>query len=93
MPTLEITMGDLLSDHDWLEVFGEEGNYGNTSDKTDECPPGAGVDRTPPKRTDVAEIIAAVNGERDEKSWVGVFRLRDGRFLAASGGCDYTGWD
>ena len=89
---IEISMDQLMSDGNWAEVFGDESS-GNTDKTTDECPPGSGVDRTPPTRADVAEIIAGVNGERDEDSWVGVFRLKDGRYLVASGWCDYTGWD
>ena len=46
-------------------------------------------------RNDVVEIIGAceVNGDYAEWEGVGLFKLRDGRFLAASGGCDTTGWD
>lgn len=91
-PVAEVTLEHLQSDYDWAEVFGE-GSGCNTDKTTDECPPGCGVDRTPPNRKDVAEVFAAVNGEPDAEDWVGVFRLKDGRWLAASGGCDYTGWD
>lgn len=41
----------------------------------------------------MAYIIAAVNGANDESDWLGVFRLKDGRYAVCSGGCDYTGWD
>lgn len=92
MPKLEITLEELQGSYDWCEVFGE-GSGGNTDKVTDECPPGADVDRTPPNRSDVAEVIAAVNGENDGDDWIGVFRLKDGRFLVAEGSCDYTGWD
>lgn len=88
----EITLEQLRTSYDWEEVFGEGGG-GNCDQQTDACPPGSDVDTTPPKRADVAEVIAAVNGENDESSWVGVFRLNDGRFLVAQGSCDYTGWD
>jgi hypothetical protein len=81
-----------LNNYDWEEVFGE-GTGGNTDKTTDVCPPGSSVDPTPPMREDVVEIIAMVDGEKDEADWVGVFRLKDGRFLLAYGGCDYTGWD
>ncbi len=89
---IEETIESLLESYDWAEVFGE-GTGGETDNKTDECPPGSNVDRTPPKRSDVEEIIALVNGENDGPDWVGVFKLKDGRYLVASGGCDYTGWD
>lgn len=92
MPVCEITLEQLADDYDWAEVFGE-GSGGNCNDKTDECPPGAAIDLTPPKRKDVTEIFAAVNGENDGDEWIGVFRLCDGRFLVAAGSCDYTGWD
>jgi hypothetical protein len=43
-------------------------------------------------REDVAAVIASVEGQNDEDSWVGVFRLRDGRYLYLTAWCDYTGW-
>jgi len=92
MPVIEITVEELLTDDDWAEVFGDESS-GNTDKTTDECPPGATIDRTPPSRSDVQEILAAVNGCGDGDDWVGVFLLKDGRYLVASGCCDYTGWD
>lgn len=89
----EIDLPALLDDYDWREVFGE-GTGGNCDkSRVDACPPGAPVDLTPPTLADVAEVIAAANGENDGADWVGVFRLRDGRYLLATGGCDYTGWD
>lgn len=92
MAVKEITLPELLESCDWAEVFGDESS-GNTDKQTDPCPPGSDVDTSPPSRADVAEIIAAVNGENDGQDWVGVFLLKDGRFLLATGGCDYTGWD
>jgi hypothetical protein len=92
MPKLEITKEELLDSYDWSEVFGEGGG-GNCNQQTDAIPDNSEVDTSPPKRTDVAEIIAAVNGENDGEEWIGVFRLTDGRYLVASGSCDYTGWD
>ncbi len=81
-----------LNNYDWAEVFGE-GTGGNCDQQTDPCPPDSTIDTSPPKREDVARIIAMVDGENDEAEWVGVFELKDGRFLLASGSCDYTGWD
>lgn len=92
MAVVEITLKQLMDDSDWAQVFADE-NAGNVSKECDPCPPGSDVDTTPPNRADVVEIIAAVNGENDESDWIGVFRLQDGRYLLASGGCDYTGWD
>lgn len=87
-----MTLDELAASYDWREVFGE-GNGGNTDKVLDACPPGAEVDLTPPTIADVAEVVASADGENDEAEWVGVFRLKDGRFLVASGWCDYTGWD
>ena len=81
-----------LDDYDWAEVFGDESS-GNTNKHTDECPPGSNVDRTPPCREDVSKVISMVNGENDGAAWIGVFELKDGRFLVAQGSCDYSGWD
>jgi hypothetical protein len=88
----EITPEALVNDYDWAEVFGE-GTGGNTDKTTEPVPPDSDVSYAPASRTDVAEVIAAVNGMNDESDWVGVFRLNDGRYLVAVGGCDYTGWD
>ncbi len=93
MPKIEITKEDLFTDYsDWAEVFGE-GTGGNTTDETDAIPDNSDIDTSPPKRADVVEIIAAVNGENDADEWIGVFKLKDGRYLVACGSCDYTGWD
>lgn len=92
MAHIEITIEQLIDDYDWAEVFGE-GTGGNTTGTIQVIPPGAAVDSSPVTRADVADIIAAVNGENDESDWVGLFLLRDGRYLVAEGGCDYTGWD
>jgi flagellar hook protein FlgE len=90
--TKEITIEQLLDSYDWEEVFGE-GSGGNTDKRTEPVPPDSNVSIEPASRTDVAEIIAAVNGQNDESEWIGVFKLKDGRYLVAIGGCDYTGWD
>lgn len=89
---IEITLDELRDSYDWAEVFGEGGG-GNCNNETDACPPEADINCTPPTRADVVEIVAAVNGENDGPEWIGVFLLRDGRYLVAEGSCDYTGWD
>jgi hypothetical protein len=43
--------------------------------------------------TDVADVIAAADGENDSDNWVGIFRLKDGTIGYLTAGCDYTGWD
>lgn len=88
----EITLAALLEDSNWAQVFADE-SYGNVTKAVSVAPPQAAVSDDPPSRSDVLRIVAAVNGEHDESDWIGVFELRDGRYLVASGGCDYTGWD
>lgn len=44
-------------------------------------------------REDVEHIIAMEDGVADEIDWIGIFKLKDGRFMFLSAGCDYTGWD
>jgi hypothetical protein len=88
----DINLLELLDDYDWAEVFGE-GSGGNCDGTIQVVPPGASVASSGVSRAMVAEVIAAVNGENAGEQWVGLFRLNDGRFLVAEGGCDYTGWD
>jgi len=94
VPVIEETLESLQSSYDWEEVFGE-GTGGNCGNKTDPCPPGSDVDCTPPSLKDVVKIIAAKvdHGDFAETTCVGVFVLKDGRYLLASGSCDTTGWD
>jgi len=42
---------------------------------------------------DVEEILHYEEGENDESSWVGVFKLKNGKFGYVDAWCDYTGWD
>ncbi len=93
LPLHETSLGKLRDGYSWLEVFGEDGNAGNTGNEVDPCPPDSDVDTSPPTRADIEVILAVSEGEHDEDSWEGVFLLKDGRFLLASGWCDYTGWD
>lgn len=88
----EITLEQLVTDYDWAQVFADE-NAGNVSKAVHKAPPESGVSDAEFTRADVAEIIAAVNGDNDGPDWLGLFRLKDGRVVVASGGCDYTGWD
>lgn len=92
MAQIEITIEQLMSNGDWAEVFADE-NSGNVSKTIRTCPVGQPVSDATVSRADVAEIIAAVNGDNDGPDWLGLFKLKDGRFLVASGGCNYTGWD
>ena len=86
------TIDQLLADENWAEVFADE-NSGNVSKETNGI---GGCAATPPSRGDVSEIIAIYDSseiEWDGWNGFGVFRLKEGRFLFASGSCDYTGWD
>lgn len=82
----ELTSPIELIDDDWYEAF-------QYADRPDAEPPGTSVSADGFTRGDVIEVIAKVNGENDDADWVGVFRLRDGRYAYLSAGCDYTGWD
>ncbi len=42
---------------------------------------------------DIIDIVAADEGIGDEKDWVAIVQLKDGRFAVMNAGCDYTGWD
>lgn len=42
---------------------------------------------------DISEVLAVVEGERDDSSWYWVLRLHDGSVGLLQGWCDYTGWD
>jgi hypothetical protein len=42
---------------------------------------------------EISEVLYADEGENDGESWVGVFKLNDGRFGYVDAWCDYTGWD
>lgn len=88
-----------LYDYDWFQTFacvGEQGDEHNTAFNHGLAQPTEGVKRWKPKaykRSDVAEIIAIEDGDRDGPQWIGVFKMRDGRYLFVEAGCDYTGWD
>ena len=87
----EITLTALKNDNDWAEVFADK-NSGDV-DKTLDIPVGLSVSTKEVSRTDVKRIIAAVNGDNDGPAWLGLFLLKDGRYLVAGGACSYTGWD
>lgn len=82
-----------LDDYNWEEVFGE-GTGGNCTPIIPQPqPPSYSGSLATFSREDVAEIYGQEDGERDEKDWIIYGRLNDGRYFAARGGCDYTGWD
>lgn len=42
---------------------------------------------------DIKQVLAVVEGERDERSWHWLLKLNDRRVVYLEGSCDYTGWD
>lgn len=73
-----------LDSYDWREAFKyatQPNAVVNSSAREDPC----SID-------DVAEVIATSDGENDGASWIGVFRMEDGRYLSLRAWCDYTGW-
>jgi len=70
-----------LNDYDWKQVFeiSDLEILGNAPNES-------------PTRENVSEIIAIYNGWNDGDDWCGVFKMKNGSYLAATGGCDYTGW-
>lgn len=42
---------------------------------------------------DVTDVIASSEGENEGPMWIGVFVMRDGRYLFLGAVCDNTGWD
>lgn len=86
---IETTLSEVLCSYDWEEAFGE-GDGGNCTQDVESLD-GTSVDKC--LRADIAEVLATVEGENDGADWIGVFRMKDGRYLAVVAGCDYTGWD
>lgn len=85
----------LLDDYDWRQAFGFAGEPGTEAGgrPPTKAAPTLDVDTGPFARAHVAEVIAHRDGERDERNWVCVGRLWDGRWFVVDAGCDYTGWD
>jgi hypothetical protein len=84
-----------LENYDWSEAF----HYAD-SPKVGKCPKKhvhpvifSKISTAGFAREDVDSILAMVLGVPDGDSWVGVFKLKDGRFASLEAGCDYTGWD
>lgn len=77
-------MDERLETGDWDEVF----KYAEPV-----VVMGHFVDTASFTREDVSEIFFLEEGENDGPEWIGVFKLKDGRFAAIRAGCDYTGWD
>ena len=43
--------------------------------------------------SDIAEVVHWYEGENDGDSWMGVLRMKDGRWCYIESWCDYTGFD
>ena len=41
----------------------------------------------------IERVLWSSQGQNDEKDWVAVVKLTDGRYGYVESGCDYTGWD
>ena len=92
-PVVELTLDQFISDYNWDVIFDPHYDTKAGTNECDPCPPTSNVDTSFPSKKDVKKIIAIKNGINDESSWMGVFLLKDGRYLFAGGWCDYTGWD
>jgi hypothetical protein len=97
MQETTINLTDFLADSDWRDAFGEamgiELDAYNTTRRNPRRVLGFTGSNEPFARSDVARIVAISDGEKDERNWIGVFALKDGRFGFVRAGCDYTGWD
>jgi hypothetical protein len=78
------TIPEELDNYDWEQAF----MYADGQPVI-----GSAAEPGPFDRADVEEVIAVVEGENDGESWLGAFRLSDGRFAFLAAWCDYTGWD
>ena len=99
-------MLDRLKDYDWGCAFQCAGETVSEDARWDGVNPtsqfntasvspvlNSGCDTAPFTREDVAEILAIADGENDGPNWIGLFKLKDGRYAYLTAGCDYTGWD
>lgn len=87
-----------IEGYDWEHAFQccgptEGDSYAHNIPSVSAAIDKAHVSTEPFQRADVDEVIASEEGENDGQNWIGVFKLRDGRFAFLSAGCDYTGWD
>lgn len=81
-----MNLQELKDSYDWREAFACAARDGIR------LVPGYEGSLAPFGLDDVEEVIATSEGQNDGEPWVGVFRLRDGRFAFVSAWCDYTGW-
>ena len=46
----------------------------------------------PYKLEDVEGQVISREGENDGADWFAILKMKDGKYLSISAGCDYTGW-
>jgi len=83
---------ELQTNSDWAEIFGEGSSCWMTWTDEDEVISGDEADVSRIRRCDVANVVAAKNGAPGASEWMGVFRLRDGRFAIVIAICGVGGW-
>lgn len=92
-----------LNDNDWSTIFGDE-EAGVCTWQGPVCVPAKEretnleevhkvLDQHGITRSSVKSIVGIQQGEQDERNWILLAELNDGRYLFVSAGCDYTGWD
>lgn len=81
---IETTLDEMKRSYDWKEAF-------EYADPT-KCE-GASCSTEGFDCEDVEEVLASSDGENDERDWIAIFKLKDGRYAFLSAGCDFTGWD
>lgn len=96
--TNENELPEQIRDYDWKYAFQCCGPAEDDSSRYNDPNVSPAIDKVhvsaePFQRADVVVVIAAADGENDGPNWIGVFKLKDGRFAFLSAGCDYTGWD
>lgn len=81
-----------IAGYDWREAFSYAGEPGVGSPNIDRAVPTDTINTDPFRRCDVVEVVATSDGQNDERDWLCLGRLVDGRWFALKAGCDYTGW-
>ena len=91
---MAITTAEMRGDDDWKEAwaYGGARAYHDGPGSPTRCE-GASCSEEPVSASDIVKVIAASEGENDERDWVAVVKLKDGRYAFVEAGCDYTGWD
>ena len=92
-----MAIDERLNNYDWECAFECCGSDGCQKNRYNEPSVSAAIGSTAHagqfRSGDVEEILYIEDGENDGDDWIGIFRLRDGRFAFLTAGCDFTGWD